>query len=289
MSQVVVLLLRLSQPSRSLCELSLDIVHLRPAFALAPEGGTHARNLSHRSCGQMFCHVGRCVVAALCPTRSSELRSETWHVCVPSPHRNTILFMSYRFFHRCRGWSGLGICEAVSQDMEFQNDDSCKRCFRIAQSFFGKTVAEVVELIAEPKSSMGKDWAEADSTMGRLEADGVVVWPKTKTVHTRKRSGYRMEARYGFMTPTEFLQRFGYECKILKVKTVTLRHEEGTRDITGILFRLAPGEASVYRTVVYFSETVWFLDETVLKPEASSPKQNRLAHFLSLAVALRSI
>jgi hypothetical protein len=149
------------------------------------------------------------------------------------------------------------------------DDESCKRCVRIARSFFRSTLASILEKL-EDKSlgpKMEISWAEAEETLAALDADGASTWSTDKRVLERKRAGYRIETRFGFMTMKEFWTRTHFEAKILGAKTVELTNEEGTRKIQGVLFRLAGEADHFYRVVVFFSETAWFVDEYHLTPK----------------------
>ncbi len=140
-------------------------------------------------------------------------------------------------------------------------------------------MADVMARIADPdKSQKAKaDWNEADATVAKLETGGLVKWGSKKKVAARIRVGYRLETRYGFLTASEFLKLTGYDAKQLNVKSIDLDNEEGTRKISGVLYKTDPEDTAHYRTVVFFREKVWFLDEELLVPEESK-------HFSSLVV-----
>ena len=50
------------------------------------------------------------------------------------------------------------------------------------------------------------------------------------------------------------------------MKTATLKNEEGTRMVAGVLCKMSPGDENLYRTVTFFSEVVWGLDDQLMRP-----------------------
>jgi hypothetical protein len=152
-------------------------------------------------------------------------------------------------------------------------DDQCKRCSRLSRSFFGKNLSDIVDEMTDLQKgdAMKGKWKEADDTLTSLETEGALTaWPRDMNVMTMKRTGWRMETKYGFLSTAEFLKKFAFEPKVLGIRVVALKNEEGTRQISGCLFRLTDGQDAYYRVVIFFSETVWILKEDVLKPEDRS-------------------
>ena len=61
-----------------------------------------------------------------------------------------------------------------------------------------------------------------------------------------------MQANYGFLTVKEFEKRFKMQPKVLGAKVQKLMNEEGTREISGVLFKIQGPEDMTYRTVQFF-------------------------------------
>ena len=55
------------------------------------------------------------------------------------------------------------------------------------------------------------------------------------------------------------------EPKACGLRIVQLKSEEGNKELAGIIFKWCVG-AEVYRKVVFFSETGWFIEEELMKP-----------------------
>jgi hypothetical protein len=153
-----------------------------------------------------------------------------------------------------------------------EDDDSCQRCIRLSRSFFGKTLRDIVDEMADPDKgkAVSIKWKEADTILASLESEGAITWPRDIEVLAMRRTGYRVETKYGFLTLTEFLKKFTFEAKVLGCRVVELKAEEGIRKLKGVLFRLLDGQDGFYRVVIFFSETVCILKEDVLKPQDRS-------------------
>ena len=61
------------------------------------------------------------------------------------------------------------------------------------------------------------------------------------------------------------MKRFTVEAKNLNFKPVTLMNEEGTRNITGILFKMIPGDDLYYRVVTFYHDVLWLVDEHMMR------------------------
>ncbi len=180
---------------------------------------------------------------------------------------------------------GLFVVRRSSQEAQFEAIDGCIRCCRIAESFFGSTLESIVSKLEDKDQGQATkaSWSQADETLTKLEKGGVVKWAREKRVHFRRRVGFRMEARYGFMTVSEFEKRTGSDAKKMNYKVISLENEEGTKDVSGILFKICPGDNSDrYRVVVFFSERAWFLDEAFLKAQESTPQDKPSACYLGI-------
>ena len=49
-------------------------------------------------------------------------------------------------------------------------------------------------------SKLAKDFEEADTVLSQIEAGEAIDWDKVQSVGARKQTGYKMEAKYGFIT-----------------------------------------------------------------------------------------
>ena len=147
------------------------------------------------------------------------------------------------------------------------DNEHCVRCMRLAKSFRKKSLEDLSVLEADPKSDVKDQWAEAEESLAKLESGSSLKFDQQLGVFAREMTGYRMSAKYGFMTVTEFTKLYDLEPKALSLKPVTLKNEEGTKFLLGILFKPAAGDELMYRIVTYFHDTSWSLHETVMKPE----------------------
>jgi hypothetical protein len=155
-----------------------------------------------------------------------------------------------------------------------QDEDSCKRCFKIWQSFFKIPFVKLVDDMEDDRDTktatkLKSQWDEADANLLKIENDEEVPWGDAMTVGQHNRSGYRMSQKYGFMSCTEFFAEFDVEAKTVhSLKIVDRMNEEGSRMLTGVAFRPAPGDEFKFRILESFYEC--FADEhTVLMAEAN--------------------
>ena len=143
--------------------------------------------------------------------------------------------------------------------------EKCQRCVKVAKSWYGTAFDRLCKR-KETDPGFRGEWDEAQTVLESIEqGEALPSWHMPAGVHTMMKTGYRMEATYYFMTSSEFVRRYSMEPKVANIKVVALRSEEGTKSMHGILFKGCPG-AEAYRKVVFFSETVWYVDEELLQP-----------------------
>ncbi len=174
-------------------------------------------------------------------------------------------------------------CLKSAKEVRMFDDEQCVRCTRLAGSFYGKTLPELVhelETERDPKraAAMQSEWDEADKNLKAIEEDPghTLTFSARAGIKRKGRCGYRMSARYLFLTNSEVLREFAVEPKVLGLKTCRRWNEEHSRKIEGVCFKAVPGDELKYRILEYFYEQVYEDADDIMLPEERL-RENQIA------------
>ncbi len=98
--------------------------------------------------------------------------------------------------------------------------DRCKRCVRKARSWYGTDFETVVSMSKDKKHEA--EFKAAETSMVAIEAGQEQSVGTPMSVTAGRRTGYRMESRYSFVTPNQFAKRFKFHPKALGVKVIAV-------------------------------------------------------------------
>jgi hypothetical protein len=107
------------------------------------------------------------------------------------------------------------------------------------------------------------EWQEAGENWDKRHAGEVLEWDQDQSTCLAVQTGYRMTARYPFVTVSEFTHRHKVDPKSTGLKVVSTRSECGTKKLTGVLIRDYPAELT-FRTVEFFSDSIWTIRENLV-------------------------
>ena len=131
--------------------------------------------------------------------------------------------------------------------------DRCTRCTRKAASWFGVPWEKVCEMSREEKHK--GEFEAAEATLSKLDKNEDPGFKVPMSVSAHKRTGYRVESVYSFVTNSQFIRRFGSSPKALGMKLIKLSSEDGSSELKGVVVKYAPREAE-FRRVVFFRNGV---------------------------------
>jgi hypothetical protein len=115
--------------------------------------------------------------------------------------------------------------------------DRCERCVRKANAWYGKDFNVVCELSRQP--AQAPEFKAAEANLVIVEGGGEPPFPVPMGVTASKRTGYRMESTYSFVTISQFTKRFKYQPKSLGMKVETDSRSRSVDLSTGICIEVA--------------------------------------------------
>jgi hypothetical protein len=150
------------------------------------------------------------------------------------------------------------------------DDDACIRCTRKSKTFYKHTVPDLqaameADTDIKKNQKLKMDWAEAEKSLKAMEDEEPVTWAEDLSVNVKSRTGYRMSMKFGFMTCSEFVNKYGVEARgITGLKLIKRFSEDGTRLLEGICFRPVEGDELRFRIFETFFESTTDKDRSVL-------------------------
>jgi hypothetical protein len=154
----------------------------------------------------------------------------------------------------------------MQDNVEFVDQDKCVRCYDIARSWFNKDVAGLAsEMQKTPK--IKSQVQEAASNWDRKQSGEEIAFGSNVSVHTTQRTGMKVESWFWAMPLGQFQQRYALDPVKMKSAVVVPVEDEFTRkQISVVLVRPSQKDPInlTYRKVFFFSDTYWYMDETVM-------------------------
>ncbi len=151
------------------------------------------------------------------------------------------------------------------------DSEQCVGCVRIANSFYDKTTAGLVDCLDEDRdvkvaAEYTPQWKEAQANLDRIEAGEEAEFTNHVEVASHTTSGYRMSMRYGFMTLKEFSDKYGLDVKhIPSLKVLDRWCSSGSRVLKGVAFTPLPGDEYKFRILEHFWETHTMKDRKLMR------------------------
>ncbi len=141
--------------------------------------------------------------------------------------------------------------------------DRCKRCMKLAQSFFGVEFEKFVALSNDPTQE--KEVEAANKNLKLIEGGSQASFKTPMSVDTNKVTGYKMKQSYSFLTVSQFTQKFTHHPKNLGLKIMSLEGEDGTSMIKGVAIQYDP--TLPFRKVTFYNLTSWQMSEYLMKSQ----------------------
>ena len=162
------------------------------------------------------------------------------------------------------------------QGTDMVDDEKCRKCFRIAKSFYGKSWASLVKFYRE-SASFRLEWQAA---LKRNE-ETVRKWSSKRGVNVRKATGFELAAIYFFLTVRQFVTKYEMEPKDCGIHLMKVMDEFGLNELSGVVVRAeADDHPWLYRQIKFFNMQNWEMLEELLEPNErlreSEPQQTHL-------------
>ena len=141
--------------------------------------------------------------------------------------------------------------------------DKCEPCHKISRAYPGKTWDSLVKMFNESET-FRKDWDKTTHTF-ETKGDDIERFLREVGLMSHQKTGISMEMWYWFLTVSQFLKKYKMEPKAIKVQVTIMKDERGVQSLKGVLVQPSDDDHEMmpYRRVRFFSETAWFISETL--------------------------
>jgi hypothetical protein len=143
--------------------------------------------------------------------------------------------------------------------------DKCRRCSKIAESWYGRPFADVLKRFRE-KPAFQTEIDDCSRRLAKLEEGTEIEWPLEQGFFMQQFTGARTEFIVWFLAIFEFNKMFGVPPAALG-GTVYPWFDEYGATIRGVFLKPSGDKPEVCRRVIFFYEKSWRKEDTVVHPE----------------------